>query len=392
MVNETRKDSLEKLTFFIKNGLNNYSSQRNFDFGPDKRSNVSNLSPYIRKRIIHEIEVLQECLKFNKYENIEKFVQEVFWRTYWKGWLEGRSEIWDQYQKSSLELKQLYSQGVRKKNYQNALTGNTGIDCFDFWVNELIDFGYLHNHARMWFASIWIHTLNLPWQLGADFFLRNLLDADPASNTLSWRWVAGLHTQGKNYLASENNINKFTENRFKKKKNLSSKPLQFDYKIYDFKLNEFKENSKTPENSVFLINLNHLVYKDEVFNKFSNNKVCFVESLIHGETSELVKSFNKKAINDYSKTLEAKNININFYQNFSDFNIYLKKNNYKEIYTFYPGVGRQKDILNYFITQNNYKLTYEYDDFDKMCWPNASSGFFKFKKKIPFFLNEILKN
>ena len=175
MVNETRKDSLEKLTFFIKNGLNNYSSKRNFDFGPDKRSNVSNLSPYIRKRIIHEIEVLQECLKFNKYENIEKFVQEVFWRTYWKGWLEGRSEIWDQYQKSTLELKQLYSQGVRKKNYQNALTGNTGIDCFDFWVNELIDFGYLHNHARMWFASIWIHTLNLPWQLGADFFKETYL-------------------------------------------------------------------------------------------------------------------------------------------------------------------------------------------------------------------------
>ena len=51
MVNETRKSSLEKLTFFIKNGLNNYSSKRNFDFGPDKRSNVSNLSPYIRKRI-----------------------------------------------------------------------------------------------------------------------------------------------------------------------------------------------------------------------------------------------------------------------------------------------------------------------------------------------------
>ena len=100
------------------------------------------------------------------------------------------------------------------------------------------------------------------------FFLKNLLDADPASNTLSWRWVAGLHTQGKNYLASETTLINTLENRFKKKKNLSSKPLQFDYKIYDFKLNEFKENSKTPENSIFLINLNHLVYKHEVFKKF----------------------------------------------------------------------------------------------------------------------------
>ena len=52
----------------------------------------------------------------------------------------------------------------------------------------------------MWFASIWIFTLKLPWQLGADFFMQNLLDGDPASNTLSWRWSAGIHTKGKNYI------------------------------------------------------------------------------------------------------------------------------------------------------------------------------------------------
>ena len=60
----------------------------------------------------------------------------------------------------------------------------------------------------MWFASIWIFTLGLPWQLGADFFLRHLLDGDPAANTLGWRWVAGLHTKGKTYLASASNIRK----------------------------------------------------------------------------------------------------------------------------------------------------------------------------------------
>ena len=62
----------------------------------------------------------------------------------------------------------------------------------------------------MWFASIWIFTLNLPWELGANFFYKNLLDADPASNTLSWRWVAGLHTEGKFYLARQENIEKFS--------------------------------------------------------------------------------------------------------------------------------------------------------------------------------------
>ena len=61
----------------------------------------------------------------------------------------------------------------------------TGIEGFDDWARELVDTGYMHNHARMWFASIWIFTLRLPWALGADFFLRHLLDADAASNTLS---------------------------------------------------------------------------------------------------------------------------------------------------------------------------------------------------------------
>jgi deoxyribodipyrimidine photo-lyase len=77
--------------------------------------------------------------------------------------------------------------------------------------------GYLHNHARMWFASIWIFTLRLPWELGADFFLRHLLDGDPASNTLSWRWVGGIQTPGKTYLARPDNIARYTDGRFRPK-------------------------------------------------------------------------------------------------------------------------------------------------------------------------------
>ena len=72
----------------------------------------------------------------------------------------------------------------------------------------------MHNHARLWFASLWIFTLELPWALGADFFLRHLLDGDPASNTLSWRWVGGLQTPGKIYLARADNIARFTAGRF----------------------------------------------------------------------------------------------------------------------------------------------------------------------------------
>ena len=81
----------------------------------------------------------------------------------------------------------------------------------DYFARELLETGYLHNHARMWFAGWWIHTEKLPWQFGADFFYRHLLDADPAANTLSWRWVAGLQTQGKTYLTRRSNLERYLE-------------------------------------------------------------------------------------------------------------------------------------------------------------------------------------
>ena len=122
----------------------------------------------------------------------------------------------------------------KKKRFQRAIEATSGIECFDDWVKELIKYGYLHNHSRMWFASIWVHTLNLPWELGANFFLTHLLDADPASNTLSWRWVAGLHTEGKVYLANEDNIKKFTKERYTKKNILKKEIKLPEFKRYNF--------------------------------------------------------------------------------------------------------------------------------------------------------------
>ena len=165
------------------------------------------LSPYVRHRLITEHEVIARVLARHRFADAEKFVQEVCWRTYWKGWLEMRPSVWAQYQADVARL-------PRIRAYHTACAGETGIACFDAWADELRETGYLHNHARMWFASLWIFTLGLPWQLGADFFYHYLLDGDPASNTLSWRWVAGLQTAGKTYLAKADNIAKFTAGRF----------------------------------------------------------------------------------------------------------------------------------------------------------------------------------
>jgi deoxyribodipyrimidine photo-lyase len=143
----------------------------------------------------------------------EKFTSEVLWRTYWKGWLQHRPQVWESYLAHWRRDREALK-GEPRERYEAVLAARSGIDCLDAWVTELIDTGYLHNHARMWFASIWVFTLWLPWTLGAAFFLRHLLDGDPASNTLSWRWVAGLHTRGKHYLARAENIARYTRGRY----------------------------------------------------------------------------------------------------------------------------------------------------------------------------------
>jgi deoxyribodipyrimidine photo-lyase len=170
---------------------------------------VSGLSPYLRHRIVTETEVARTVLAQHRAAAAEKFIDELCWRAYWKGWLEMRPSVWARYARDVTALRSEAGEDAAL-----AMAGRTGIDCFDAWASELVTTGYLHNHARMWFASIWVFTLRLPWQLGADFFLRQLLDGDAAANTLSWRWVAGLHTPGKTYLARADNIARYTEGRF----------------------------------------------------------------------------------------------------------------------------------------------------------------------------------
>ena len=211
----TRAAGLARLEEFSARMGRDYAQGRNFDRGLGAHRDVSMLSAYIRRRLITEQEVIATAIKAQGAEASAKFIDEVIWRSYFKGWLEQRPEVWDSYAGGlRQDLAELDADAGLRHAVQAAETAQTGLAYFDSWAAELVETGYLHNHARMWFASIWIFTLKLPWRLGADFFLRNLLDGDPASNTLSWRWVAGLHTRGKPYVAQADNIARFTEERF----------------------------------------------------------------------------------------------------------------------------------------------------------------------------------
>lgn len=213
MFTPSRAAGLARLTAFLPKAGREYAALRNLDL--TGHPHVSVLSPWLRHRLMTEAEVIEAVQRAHP-RGAEKFLAEVWWRTYWKGWLELRPGVWSAYRQGvQAGLNRLAVEPGLAARAEAAMLGETGIEGFDDWARELVATGYLHNHARMWFASIWIFTLRLPWELGGDFFLRHLIDGDPASNTLSWRWVAGLHTPGKTYLATAENIAKNSGERFR---------------------------------------------------------------------------------------------------------------------------------------------------------------------------------
>jgi len=374
-----------KLDQFIENGLKHYSKQRNFDNGPENRNNVSSLSPFIKRRILHEREVIKSCLKKYNFQLIEKFIQEVFWRTYWKGWLEGRHEVWNDYKNDLNSQKKKLNGSNIEKDYEKAVNARTGIECFDFWVNELTKSGYLHNHSRMWFASIWIFTLNLPWELGADFFYKNLLDADAASNTLSWRWVSGLHTKDKVYLAREENIEKFSKFKFYDKKILAKNFAVNKYKLYEYNESSFF-NEKFDRIDYYLINQNNLIYDESFLKKLEHTKVIYLDLLQYTENSEIKKNFELNAVKEYLNWIKGKKIEVQICKNEDELKSIV---NDSELLTSYPSVGYEKDRLSELEAKKKINLKYLYDPYDLICWPYAKSGFFKFKNQIEDFIKII---
>jgi len=368
----SRAKAVDKLNTFVEQNLSDYSKLRNFDFGPSNRSNVSCLSPYITHGIINELEVINKSLKKFSFANNEKFIQEVLWRVYWKGWLELRPDVWSDY---LIELDKIKKEFKNNQSYLDAIEGKTNVDCFNQWVIELKESNYLHNHTRMWFASIWIFTLELPWQLGAEFFMQHLYDGDAASNTLGWRWVAGIQTQGKHYLASEWNINKFTNNRFKNiKLNENAKPISND-KIYSV-INKSFKNSEILEDKTLLIFENNMTFEFSDFKEHKFKKILLVSNNTDRtiKLSEKVLKFKANLLEDHKIRLKQKSINC------ETININDLKNITEEVYALYPTVGEN---LN-FIQNNQLKnIKFLYRKLDQFSWQYCNKGFFNFKNYIP---------
>ena len=368
----SRAKAIDKLNNFIEKNLSDYSRLRNFDFGPDKRDNVSCLSPYVTHGVLHEIEIIKKSLAKFSFSKNEKFIQEVLWRTYWKGWLELRPNVWTDYLVSLNSIKEKFKDN---KEYLNAIEGNTNIECFNEWVKELKENNYLHNHTRMWFASIWIFTLNLPWQLGAEFFMQHLYDGDAASNTLGWRWVAGVQTQGKHYLASEWNIKKFTNNRFNNIKLNENAPPKVSEKTYSI----IKQNFANPQDidsENLLIFENNLSFEITDFKDFKFKKIYLVSNKNENRSiklSDKVIKFKSHLIKDQEQRIKNQSIECEI------IDISEVKKIGENIIGLYPTVGENLDYLN----SNNFNFNFLYRKLDQYSWQYCNKGFFNFKNYIP---------
>ena len=368
----TRAKAIENLDRFVERNLSDYSKLRNFDFGPDKRSNVSCLSPYITHGVLNEVEIIKKSLAKYSFNKNEKFIQEVLWRTYWKGWLELRPSVWSDYIISLNSIREKYKENI---NYLRAIEGKTNIECFDEWVKELKTHNYLHNHTRMWFASIWIFTLDLPWQLGAEFFLKHLYDGDAASNTLGWRWVAGIQTQGKHYLASEWNIKKFTNNRFQNIKLNENAPPKMADKTYSIIKNDFI-NPTINEDKTLIIFENNLSFETSDFKKFKFGKIILAinsNEFRQVKLSDNVIKFKSELINDQLERIESLSINCEIVS------VDKLKEIKSDFYILYPSVGENLDFV--MSNLSNYKFIYR--ELDQFSWQFCNKGFFNFKTYIP---------
>jgi deoxyribodipyrimidine photo-lyase len=178
-----------------------YNRNRNFINGA-----VTKLSPYFR----HGCLTLKEAsdsvqTRFN--EHAEKFVFELAWRDYWRQvWYEQGDGIFSDLEDPKVTLgDKLMPDFIRQ--------GITGLPCMDGFIRDLTHDGYVHNHARMWFAAYVLHWLKVDWREAADWFENNLLDGDKASNHLSWQWVASLFSS-KPYYFNKENLARYTGEKY----------------------------------------------------------------------------------------------------------------------------------------------------------------------------------
>ncbi len=217
-----------------------YEKTRNFIKG-----DVTRLSPYLRHGVLSLREARDFVLgKVNNDEDAAKLINEFGWRDYWQRlYFKLGNGIWEDQEE--------YKTGYSVAEYapelpQEIREGNTELNCIDSFSRQLRETGYLHNHMRMWMAAYIVHWRRIRWQAGAKWFLEHLLDGDPASNNMSWQWVASTFSH-KPYFFNRENLERYTEGVYCKECSLKGKcDFEGSYEELEEKLFPKKEFTRKP--------------------------------------------------------------------------------------------------------------------------------------------------
>lgn len=204
---ETRGGRSEALARLRAITPRDYARTRNFLDGA-----VTGLSASLRHGCVTLAEARDVALALvDRDEDAHKLVQELAWRDYYQ-------RVYGVIGEGVWRDREEWKTGRPASAYARELpgdvrTGETGLACMDSFVRGLLEQGTMHNHARMWFAAYLVHWRTVHWAVGASFFLEHLLDADAASNNLSWQWVASVFSH-KPYFFNRENLERFSAGRF----------------------------------------------------------------------------------------------------------------------------------------------------------------------------------
>ena len=364
-----RQYSIDKMTDWMPNAASSYQSSRNYDL--DGKQTTSRLSESISVGILSEMDVIDCAKRFNISMKNNKFIEEIFWRVYFRGYFETHPSVWTHYTKNlNSHFQKL------PKYYDIAVKGETELECFNAWINQLKETGYLHNHSRMWFASIWIFTLDLPWELGADLFMRYLNDADEASNTLSWRWVAGLHTSKKPYVARASNIFKYTQKYNPQNKlNPSPEPIR---EAIDHAFKPLELDQTLPYSASLVMFDNFLDIKQ------LNLENCALENFyVYEHSQETSRNIDREKARVRTEIVAEISNKINLKpQFFNEKSIDCLFG--QSLITNYIFSGYFKDQISPLLNQieRNSNTTYLLRNLDSLSWNFCKGGYFKLKTKI----------
>ncbi len=371
----SRADALLRLQEFIPR-IPQYAHTRNYV--RSGYEDVSRLSHWIRYRVISEEECVLSTLEHYDRTTAEKFLQELLWRTYWKGWLELHPTVWAEYLN---DLTTLSADHENSELYQRAISAQTHLSFFNDWVSELISTGYLHNHTRMWFASTWVFTLGLPWQLGARFMYHHLLDGDPASNTLSWRWVAGLHTAGKIYVARPHNIEQYSAGRWAPKvSELCESPTIPPYRPPPPQHETRLVCGQTPNTGSLIMLTDDDLSADLSFEFASINGHYCIFAPAPREASE-----QKRDVIAALRADTAHRVRGPLVSSPVELSSIARNMGVDRVHAMMPRVGFERDEINHLSTNlgtEGISLVYHRRSWDVHLMPLAHSGFFKFWERV----------